>query len=140
MNLISPVGGQTPPKPKPAPVSQAATVSNTTDMQAKDPGLSKNGIQDDEAKAARQEAKAALEKALKDDELSQKILDEISRDLETLHSVSLDFSRHEKTGRTMVKVLNKETDEVIREIPSEKILDMAAKIGEMVGLLFDEKV
>lgn len=40
----------------------------------------------------------------------------------------------------MVKVVNTETDEVIREIPPEKILDMVAKMWELAGIMVDEKV
>lgn len=72
--------------------------------------------------------------------LSQDTLDEISRDLETLHAVGLNFTKHEGTGRTMVRITNRDTEEVIREIPVKQVLDLAAKIEEMVGILFDEKV
>ena len=39
----------------------------------------------------------------------------------------------------MVKVVDTETKEVVREIPSEKILDILANILEMAGLLVDER-
>src|SRR5690625_1204753 len=35
-----------------------------------------------------------------------------------------EFSMHERTNRVMVKLVNKETDEIIKEIPPEKILDL----------------
>ena len=54
-------------------------------------------------------------------------------------STSFEFSIHEKTKSIMVKVMDKETGSVIREIPSEKILDMVAKMCEMTGLILDEK-
>jgi len=38
-----------------------------------------------------------------------------------------------------VKVLDSETNEVIREIPPEKILDMVAKMWELAGLIVDER-
>lgn len=50
-----------------------------------------------------------------------------------------EFSIHDKTKEIMVKVIDSETDEVIREIPPEKILDLVAKIWEMVGILVDER-
>ncbi len=51
----------------------------------------------------------------------------------------LEFSIHEITKQIMVKVINTEDDTVIREIPSEKILDMVAHLWEVVGILVDEK-
>ncbi len=50
-----------------------------------------------------------------------------------------EFSIHEKTKEIMVKVIDSETQEVIREIPPEKILDMVAKMWEMAGILVDER-
>ncbi len=52
----------------------------------------------------------------------------------------LEFSLHKETGTIMVKVMNRETQEVVREIPSEKILDLVAALWEMNGILVDEKV
>lgn len=50
-----------------------------------------------------------------------------------------EFSIHEKTKEIMVKVIDSDTNEVIREIPNEKILDMVAKMWEMAGLIVDER-
>jgi flagellar protein FlaG len=47
---------------------------------------------------------------------------------------------HEETGRTMVNVKEQETGKLIRQIPPEQLLDLAAKIDEMIGILFDKKV
>jgi len=53
------------------------------------------------------------------------------------YNTRVEFSIHEKTHEIMIKVYK--DDEVIREIPPEKILDMVAKMMEMAGLLVDEK-
>jgi len=50
-----------------------------------------------------------------------------------------EFSIHEATNEIVVKVFNSDTDELIKEIPNEKILDMVAKICEMAGILVDER-
>ncbi|AFS77335.1 flagellar protein FlaG [Gottschalkia acidurici 9a] len=52
----------------------------------------------------------------------------------------LDISIHEKTKQIMVKVIDVNTDEVIREIPPEKVLDIVAKRKETLGLLMDKKI
>lgn len=49
------------------------------------------------------------------------------------------YSVHKPTGEILVKVLNSETDEVIREIPPEKIVDLVAKLQEICGVIIDEK-
>jgi flagellar protein FlaG len=51
----------------------------------------------------------------------------------------LQASVHETTNRLMVKVIDTETEEVVREIPPEKTLDLFAKVLEMAGILLDEK-
>ena len=53
---------------------------------------------------------------------------------------SFEYSVHEKTKDIMVKVIDTETKEVIREIPPEKILDLVARLCELAGLFVDEKV
>jgi len=50
-----------------------------------------------------------------------------------------EFSIHEGTKEIMVKIIDEETEEVIREIPPEKILDLIAKIWELAGILVDER-
>lgn len=56
----------------------------------------------------------------------------------------LEFRMHEASGRYSVKVVDSETNQVIREIPPERMLDFSAKIKQMLedalGLLVDEKV
>ena len=52
---------------------------------------------------------------------------------------SLKFKMHEATNRTMVSVIDTDTDKVIREIPGEEALDMVAKMQEYLGLIFDKK-
>ena len=52
---------------------------------------------------------------------------------------SLSFKYHDDTNRISITVTDKDTDEVIREIPPEKALDMLAKAWELAGLMVDEK-
>ncbi len=54
-------------------------------------------------------------------------------------SVSAEFGIHEKTNRITIKMVDKKTKKVIKELPPEKTLDMIAKIWEMAGLIVDEK-
>lgn len=49
-----------------------------------------------------------------------------------------EFSYHEKTKRVSIKVIDRDTDEVVREIPPEETLDMLSKMWEISGILVDE--
>jgi len=50
-----------------------------------------------------------------------------------------EYSIHEGTNEIMIKVIDETTNEVIKEIPPKKILDMIASMLEMAGLLVDER-
>lgn len=50
-----------------------------------------------------------------------------------------EFSYHEPTKRISVKIIDKDTNEVIREIPPEETLEMISKMWELAGIMVDEK-
>lgn len=49
------------------------------------------------------------------------------------------FGIHEGTNRVTIKIVDRDTKEVIKELPPEKTLDMIAKAWELAGILVDEK-
>lgn len=49
------------------------------------------------------------------------------------------FGVHEGTNRITIKIVDRETKKVIKELPPEKTLDMIAKAWELAGILVDEK-
>lgn len=51
----------------------------------------------------------------------------------------LEFSIHDETKQIIVEVIDRNTKEVVREIPPEKVLDMMAQLEEYMGLFIDEK-
>lgn len=57
-----------------------------------------------------------------------------------LFNRSLEFSIHKDTNKIMIKIVDNKTEEVVKEIPPEEILDMMAKFYEIAGILVDEKV
>ena len=67
----------------------------------------------------------------------EQVAADVQKNLKIMHNVDLQFSVHEPTGNVMVTVRDDDTGEVIREIPSHEMLNIAAKIDEMVGLIFD---
>lgn len=83
---------------------------------------------------------------LKESEDTVVSLEDLQKQVEGMNKLleanftSLKFNVHEKLSRVFVQVISKDTDEVVREIPSEKFLDMMASMLEFVGLLIDKKV
>jgi flagellar protein FlaG len=55
------------------------------------------------------------------------------------HNTKCEFGYHEGTNRVTIKVLDKDTSEVLREIPPEKTLEMIQKMWELAGILIDER-
>lgn len=53
---------------------------------------------------------------------------------------SIKFELHDKLEEYYVKVINDDTKEVIREIPSKKMLNIYAAMKEFLGLMVDEKI
>ena len=55
-------------------------------------------------------------------------------------NIRLKFEKHEASGEFIVKVMNEDSQEVIREIPAEKTLDLLVHLRHLVGILVDERV
>ncbi len=51
----------------------------------------------------------------------------------------IQFPLHEKANQLMVEVVDNRTQEVIKTFPPKELLDLAAKIGELVGTLLDKR-
>ena len=58
---------------------------------------------------------------------------------DTLKNHNIEISYNNEVNRYSIKVLDSESQEVVKEIPSEKSLEMFAKMLEIEGLLVDEK-
>lgn len=66
----------------------------------------------------------------------KKAVEQLNKNLGNSEAV---FGIHEATNRVTIKIVDKETKEIIKELPPEKTLDMIAKVWEMAGILVDER-
>ena len=69
----------------------------------------------------------------------QKITDSLNKLLDTT-SVQLKYQYHESLNQYYVTLVDTKNDEVVREIPNKKLLDMYAAMLDFVGVLVDEKI
>ena len=53
---------------------------------------------------------------------------------------NLSFSIDEQLGQEIISITDSETQEVIRQIPSEELVVVRKKMDDVVGILFDSKV
>lgn len=66
----------------------------------------------------------------------KKAVEQLNKNMPNSEAV---FGIHDETNRVTIKIVDKDSKEVIREFPPEKTLDMIAKVWEMAGILVDEK-
>ncbi|BCV25492.1 flagellar protein FlaG [Gelria sp. Kuro-4] len=90
-------------------------------------------------------ADAAVEKARMGEETKfnpQDVEDAVAALDQTVRAFSerISFVLHRESGRMQVQVIDNATQEIVKEIPPTAVLEVIARIREMVGLLLDEKV
>ncbi|WP_457639917.1 flagellar protein FlaG [Persephonella sp.] len=73
------------------------------------------------------------------EEVLKNAVENLNKKLEMLNS-QLKVETDEDTGIRVIKIVDKETNEVIRQIPPEVMLKIAKYLDEVAGLLFNEKV
>ncbi len=66
----------------------------------------------------------------------RKAVDDLNKKMANSEAI---FGIHDKTNRVTIKIVDKKSKEVIKELPAEKTLDMIAKVWEMAGIMVDEK-
>lgn len=102
----------------------------------------------EQSKVKSQPAKNTMDTSFKNNQKSErkllttKELENVAREAtEAIEVVNrqLVFRVHEGTGRPHIRLIESATQEVIREIPPEKMLDVLAGIWEWAGLIVDRK-
>jgi flagellar protein FlaG len=72
--------------------------------------------------------------------INNKQIEDIAGEInEFLKSIQTDVKVeiHRETHTAIFKIVKKDNDELLREIPSRELLELAANIKKMVGLVFD---
>ena len=71
-------------------------------------------------------------------EILEKGIEKINQSIK-IFNTKLSFSIDKPTGRTVIKISDRETEEVIREVPPMEFLKIAARLSEVFGLIIDQK-
>lgn len=69
----------------------------------------------------------------------EQYLDEILNMTSSLNK-KLKFSINRELGQVIVKVLDRDTDKVIKEIPPAELQRLHARMKETLGVLFDQQI
>ncbi len=119
---LSDLGSVSPPVgslPAPHPAEPVPQRTDKSSLQKRNVDQEQNESQVDSA---------ALKKAVEELQATASLVD-----------VSLQFRVDDASKIVQVIVTNKDTKEVIREIPSTEVLKAAAHLREVIGLLMDTK-
>ena len=118
---VQPVSGSTEANPRVEKTAPDPTTVVVAKSEGKKDGTS-NEAQYQNQQPSNEQIKQAVEK--------------LNRSMTNSEAV---FGIHEATQRVTIKIVDKESKEVIKELPPEKTLDMIAKVWEMAGILVDER-
>lgn len=111
---------------------EQSTVYDTTTVKVAETGKKdgrENGQSSSENSSPKEQQQISSEQI-------KKAVENLNKNLS--HSEAV-FGIHEETNRVTIKIVDKDTKEVIKEVPPEKTLDMIAKVWEIAGILVDEK-
>lgn len=66
-------------------------------------------------------------------------VDKLNKNFEA-DNKKFEYSFHKDTGRFVIKMLDSKTDEVINQVPAQKLLDYASGLMDYLGINVDKKV
>ena len=124
----APVNTEVPEDGQTVNVDEMTAAVTQTQAEDEKSGSEGNGSQQQQAAANQQATPEHL----------KKMIAEMNKKINNSNEEAV-FGVHEETNRIMIKILDKDTKEVVKEFPPEKTLDMIAKIWEMAGILVDER-
>lgn len=123
-------------------MTDAGVAANQVKVERLSPVTSKSGS-GNQGQGAKEQDRAGVQS---DKEIStEKVkaaVDDLNKQVKQASPIKhtqLSFKYHDDTNRISITVKDSDTDEVIREIPPEKALDMLAKAWELAGLMVDER-
>ena len=110
---------------------------SVTVQEAQKIDKSLNVVQDSQQKSS------FSDQSMKEQQQQQPSNEQIKKAVEQMNKSMFNseavFGIHEGTNRVTIKIVDKDTKEVLKELPPEKTLDMIAKVWEMAGILVDER-
>ena len=140
LGSIMSIQAQTAVQTKPVVQAEKSTGESNpsvTVQEAQKIDKSLNVVQDSQQKSS------MMDQNMKEQQQQQPSNEQIKKAVEQMNKNMFNseavFGIHEGTNRVTIKIVDKDTKEVIKELPPEKTLDMIAKVWEMAGILVDER-
>ena len=139
LGSIMSIQAQTAVQTKPVVQAEKSTGESNpsvTVQEAQKIDKSLNVVQDSQQKSNFSEQNMKEQQQQPSNEQIKKAVEQMNKSMFNSEAV---FGIHEGTNRVTIKIVDKDTKEVIKELPPEKTLDMIAKVWEMAGILVDER-
>lgn len=138
LGSIMSVQAQSVSAPKPAAQPKAPSVESqsNTSQEAAQVDTTVNVVAEGQSKG-NAGGNSSEQKQQPTNEQIKRAVEQMNKNM-MAHSEAV-FGMHEGTNRVTIKIVDKDTKEVLKEFPPEKTLDMIAKVWEMAGILVDER-
>jgi len=115
-----------------APEKQDEQVQSVDDVQSTQNVQNYNQAEDKDDPSKEREDREAM------DEKSVSFMTKELNELMSKINCNLEFQYHKEVNMMSVKMLDKKTHEVIKEVPPEEMLDQMAKAREWLGAFLDK--
>lgn len=126
--------GSTVQRPQPVQTETPESAASNSTQEAAKVDLSTKVV-DNAQEKGQSGSEQGREQSASNDQI-RKAVEQMNRNLANSEAV---FGIHEETNRVTIKIVDKDTKEVIKELPPEKTLDMIARVWDMAGILVDER-
>ena len=123
------------------PVRQAVSTAGSTTSPSKNSSAPGDAVQNFESvnSATTKLSEITSETLAKKQINLQQAVEQINSELTSLQS-DIGFSVDFETNKNVVTVTRKDSGEVVRQIPSETVLNVARNIEKLKGVLFDKLI
>jgi len=118
-----------------ADASNRASPSRS-ERAAESKGADEAGLMEGQAARATEGQPPAPDSALATQDI-QELLDEVNARIDSLPATSVQFSVDVAAGQVILLVVDKQTQEVIRQIPPEEFLAISSRLEDLRGLILD---
>ena len=129
-------------------------VNNVQPVQMQAPQMQQaSQLKVTETEAATKEMAEPIKVNIDDAELGNNINKENTKDVSAeqikktlaelnkkMMNTACQYGIHEGTGRVTIKIVDKDTRDVIKEIPAEETLELIAKAWELAGIMVDKRL
>jgi len=126
--------------PTAAPKAPAAPVASSGSAQtAPKPVVADSAVKAVEAAAKAESVADSIERAKLSAEQLQASVEQLNQMMKEGQR-SLAFSVDESAGEVVIRISDSETNELVRQIPTEEALAIREHLDQVIGMLFSEKV